>query len=380
MNAQQKRKYLRILIWIVAIGIVLVAVQQWVSRSAANSNAADTGKPAQTATAKPALTVEKITPQLTMMHSTIIANGNVAAWQEAIIGAEVNGLAIKEVLVNVGDQVKRGQVIARFNDSTIQADLAQAQANLAEAKAAMIEAEGNAQRARSIQDSGALSQQQVEQYLSSEATTKARVQSAQAAWDAQNIKRTQTTLVAPDSGVISKRDATVGQVVSAGLELFRIIRQGRIEWRGEFNAESIGKIQPGMEVKLTLPDNSQLTGKVRTLAPTADSNTRNTLVYVDIPNQKARPGMFAKGEIQLAAAETYALPYSAIVMRDGFNYLMQIDDSQHIQQIKVSLGNREGNLVEVVGLADAHAHYVASGGAFLSDGDLVRIADVVTTH
>jgi len=168
--------------------------------------------------------------------------------------------------------------------------------------------------------------------------------------------------------------------VSAGLELFRIIRQGRIEWRGEFNAENIGKIQPGMEVKLTLPDNSKLTGKVRTLAPTADSNTRNTLVYVDIPNQKARPGMFAKGEIQLAAAETYALPYSAIVMRDGFNYLMQIDDSQHIHQIKVALGNREGNLVEVVGLADVHAHYVASGGAFLSDGDLVRIVDVVTTH
>ncbi len=378
MNATQKRKYLRTLLWVIAVGIILVVIQQLVSRNAASTK--DSSQSAQPATVKPALTVEQVTPQLTMMHGTMIANGSVAAWQEAIIGAEVNGLAIQEVLVNVGDQVKRGQVIARFNDSTIQADLAQAQANLAEAKAAMIEAEGNAQRARSIQDSGALSKQQIEQYLSNEATTKARFQSAQAAWNAQNIKRTQTILLAPDSGVISKRDATVGQVVSAGLELFRLIRQGRIEWRGEFNAENIGKIQPGMEVKLTLPDNSQLTGKVRTLAPTADSSTRNTLVYVDIPNQKARPGMFAKGEIQLAAAETYTLPYSAIVMRDGFNFVMQIDSTQHIRQLKVTLGNREGKLVEVLGLPDVHANFVASGGAFLSDGDFVRIADTATTH
>lgn len=379
MNATQKRKYLRTLAWVVAIGIVIAGIQQWFSHQDTATNSANADN-TQTVTAKPALTVEQVSPQRTMMHSTIIANGSVAAWQEAMIGAEVNGLAIKEVLINVGDQVKRGQVIARFNDSTIQADLAQAQANLAEAKAAMIEAENNAQRARGIQDSGALSKQQIEQYLSSEATTKARFQSAQAAWNAQNIKLNQTLLLAPDSGVISKRDATVGQVVSAGLELFRLIRQGRIEWRGEFNAAHISKIKPGMEVTLTLPDNSQTVGKVRTLAPTADSSTRNTLVYVDIPNQQARPGMFAKGEIQLAAAETYTLPYSAIVMRDGFNYLMQIDDTQHIHQIKVALGNREGNLVEIIGLQDSHAHYVASGGAFLSDGDLVRIADKATAQ
>jgi len=374
MSSTQKKKYLRTLFWIVAAGIVIVGIQQLINHQAAAPTPADTDKTTQ-AVGKPALTVEQVKPQRTMMHQTIIANGSVAAWQEAIIGAEVNGLAIKEVLVNVGDTVKRGQVIARFNDSTIQADLAQAQANVAEAKAAMIEAEGNAQRARSIQDSGALSKQQVDQYLSTEASTKARFQSAQAAWDAQNIKRTQTLLLAPDNGVISKRDATVGQVVSSGLELFRLIRLGRIEWRGEFNAENISKVQAGMAVKLTLPDSSQITGKVRTLAPTADSNTRNTLVYVDIPNQQARPGMFAKGEIQLAAAETNTLPYGTIVMRDGFNYLMQIDDSHHIHQIKVTLGNREGHLVEILDLPDANANYVASGGAFLSDGDLVRIAE-----
>lgn len=376
MNATQKRKYLRILVLIIALGIVIVGIQQWLSHK--EEAPADNGT--QPTTAKPALTVEQVKPQRTMMHSTIIANGSIAAWQEAMIGAEVNGLAIKEVLVNVGDQVKRGQVIARFNDSTIQADLAQAQANVAEAKAAMLEAEGNAQRARSIQESGALSRQQIEQYLSSEASTKARYQSAQAALNAQSIKQTQTQLVAPDNGVISKRDATVGQVVSAGLELFRLIRQGRIEWRGEFNAENISKIEPGMDVKLTLPDSSQINGKVRSLAPTADSSTRNTLVYVDIPNQKARAGMFAKGEIQLAAAETNTLPYSAIVMRDGFNFVMQIDDSHHIRQLKVTLGNREGNLVEIMGLQDTHANYVASGGAFLSDGDLVRIADEAVKH
>lgn len=370
MSIFKSSKKLRMILWVVAIGLTVLIIMQLMGNS--SKEIKEEGD-AKSTNVKPALTVDQVIPKLTMMHGSIFANGSVSAWQEAIIGAEVNGLAIQEVLVNVGDQVKRGQVIARFNDRSIQAELAQAQANLAETQAAMLEAEGNAQRARSIQDTGALSKQQIEQLFGNEASTRARYQSAQAALNAQKIKLNQTMLVALDNGVISKRDATVGQVVSAGQELFRLIRQGRIEWRGEFNSENIGKIQLGMEVLITLPDNTQLTGRVRALAPTTETTTRNTLVYVDIPNQKARPGMFAKGEIKLAEMETYTLPNSAIVMRDGYTYVMQIDNTNHIRQKKITIGKRNAELVEVIGLPDIHATYVASGGAFLSDGDLVRV-------
>lgn len=371
MNFKQINKVWIMLALVIAAGVV------WWAESAKHADQAQEMQSAvaegNAASSKTALTVELVQPKLTMMQPTILANGSISAWQEAVIGAEVSGLAIQEVLVNVGDAVKRGQVIARFNASTVQADLAQAQANLAEAQANLNEAEGNAKRAREIQETGALSKQQIDQYLIAEASANARVQSAQAALQAQQIRLKQTVLIAPDSGVISKRDATIGQVVASGLELFRLIRQHRIEWRGEFNSVDIGKVKPGMAVKLTLPDRSEIAGKIRVIAPTADSSTRNTLVYVDIPSEKAKPGMFAKGEIALAASQVHALPYSAIVMRDGFNYLMQVDNTNRVHQLKVQLGNSQGSLVEVRNLPDTQALYVASGGAFLSDGDLVRV-------
>jgi HlyD family secretion protein len=326
-----------------------------------------------TPSVKPALTVLTVKPQRTMLTKTIAANGSVAAWQEAIIGAEVSGLALNSVMVNVGDKVKRGQVLARFNDSTILADLAQAQANVADAKAAAMEAEGNASRARTIQESGALSRQQVEQLLTLEATMQAKLQAAQAAVLMQQVRLKQAVLSAPDDGLISSRAATVGQVATPGLELFRMIRQGRIEWRGEFNSTDAGKVKPGMEVKLTLPDNSEITGNVRMLAPMADAATRNTIAYVDIPNNSAKPGMFAKGKLLLTESEGMTLPASAIVMRDGFSYVMQVDDTQHIKQVKVNLGSRQDQLIEVLDLPALDGDYVVSGGAFLADGDLVRV-------
>jgi HlyD family secretion protein len=326
---------------------------------------------------KSALTVNIVKPSRSQLNKTIAANGNVAAWQEAIIGAEVNGLALQEVLVNVGDNVKRGQVLARFNDSTIQADMAQANANVADAKAAAIEAEGNANRARGIAETGAISKQTVEQLYSLEASTQARLQAAQAAVQIQNVRLKQTVLLSPDDGVISARTATVGQVASPGTELFRMIRQGRIEWRGEFNSADIGQVKPGMEVKLTLPDNSEISGKVRMLAPMADSATRSTIAYVDISSNSAKPGMFAKGKLLLAESDATTLPASAIVMRDGFSYVMQVDATQHIKQAKVTLGARQDSLIEVLDLPAADGDYVSSGGAFLAEGDLVRVESVL---
>ena len=372
-----KKLYVALLIVAILLGLWWLSTLINATEPAPEANidaAAGTGSNQST---KSALTVNTVKPQRTMLHKTIAANGNVAAWQEAIIGAEVNGLALQEVLVNVGDNVKRGQVLARFNDSTILADMAQANANVADAKAAAIEAAGNASRARSIAESGALSHQQVEQLYSLEASTQARLQAAQAAVQIHNVRMKQAVLLSPDDGVISARAATVGQVASPGTELFRMIRQGRIEWRGEFNSADIGQVKPGMEVKLTLPDNSEITGKVRMLAPMADSATRNTIAYVDIANKtaksSAKPGMFAKGKLLLTEGEAVTLPASAIVMRDGFSYVMQVDATQHIKQAKVTLGARQDSLIEVLDLPAGDGDYVRSGGAFLSEGDLVRV-------
>ena len=114
---------------------------------------------------KPALTVTTITPQRIDMALNVQATGSLAAWQEAIIGAESGGLRVAEVRANVGDTVTRGQVLAVFAPETVEADLAQARAGLAEAEATLADARANAARAKEVETSGALSQQQVAQLV-----------------------------------------------------------------------------------------------------------------------------------------------------------------------------------------------------------------------
>jgi RND family efflux transporter MFP subunit len=333
--------------------------------------AADEAKPAA---AKPALTVAVTQPQRVALPLTVAANGSIAAWQEASVGAEGNGLRIAEVRVNVGDSVRRGQVLATFAAEMMQADLAQTNAAVAEAEATAAEAAANAQRARELQASGALSAQQINQYLTAERTAQARLQAQQAAARVQALRLAQTQLLAPDHGVISARSATVGAVVPAGQELFRLIRQGRLEWRAEVPAAELASLKPGQAVRVTPAGGQPVMGKLRMVAPTVDAATRNGLVYVDLPTAPAvRAGMFARGEFDLGSGNGLTLPQTAVLLRDGFSYLFTVGSDNKVRQQKVTVGRRVGDRIELVSALDASARVVAAGGGFLADGDTVRV-------
>nr|WP_315489749.1 efflux RND transporter periplasmic adaptor subunit [uncultured Rhodoferax sp.] len=344
---------------------------------ASGSHAADAAKP----TAKPALTVSLTQPKSSMLTIKLAANGSVAAWQEASVGAEANGLRVAELHANVGDKVKRGQLLASFAAESVQADVALARAAVAEAQANAAEAAANADRARAVQGSGAISAQQVNQYLTQEQTGKARVASAQAQLDAQLLRLKNTQLLAPDSGTISARNASVGSVVGAGTEMFKLIRQGRLEWRGEVTSNEIGRISPGTAVLVTAPGGAQMKGKVRTLAPTVDATTRNGLVYVDLPSPEKgvansfKPGMYARGEFELGSSGALTVPQSAVVVRDGFSYVSRVGADNRVSQLKVQTGRVVGDQVEIQSGVKAEDKLVASGGGFLSDGDLVKVVN-----
>ncbi len=335
---------------------------------------AETDKP--TATATVALTVTVIKPQLADFPQKISANGNIAAWQEAIVGSEANGLRLVEVKVNVGDIVKKGQLLASFATETLNADLMQAKASLLEAEATGREAINNADRARTLQNTGAMSSQQIEQYTTMAETAKARIEVAKAAVNTQQIRLKQARIVAPDSGIISARNATVGAVIGAGAELFRLIRQSRLEWRAEVISSDLPKIKIGMPAKIIAADGSQITGKVRKISPIVDTQTRNTIVYVDLAANTVKAGMFAKGDFSLGQSNTLSIPQQALVLRDGFNYVFVANTKGNItivSQLKVQTGRRIGPLVEIVSGLNANQSIVASGGSFLSDNDLVKV-------
>ena len=344
----------------------------------ANTSAAQDSKTAKnTVAAKAAMTVSTGKPSQSALPLRLAANGNIAAWQEASVGSESGGLKLQEVHVNVGDSVKRDQVLAVFASESVQADLALARANLAEAQAQAVDAATNAERARSLQASGALSAQQISQYNTTELSTKARVQSAQAAVQQQELRLKHCQLLAPDSGIISARSASVGAVLSPGVELFRLIRQGRLEWRAEVTAAELGRIKTGTLVQVQSASGSSVAGKVRMVAPTVDPQTRNALVYVDLAVTPAsgtvKAGMFARGEFALGSSNALTVPQQAVVVRDGFSYVFTLGKDNKVAQQKVEAGRRVGEQVEILKGLDANATIAVAGAGFLNDGDTVRV-------
>jgi RND family efflux transporter MFP subunit len=286
---------------------------------------------------------------------------------------------LAEVLVNVGDAVKSGQVLARFADEGVQADVAQARAGVNEASAQSGEATANADRVRALQGTGTFSGQQASQYLTAEQTARARVESAKAALASQVLRLKYTQVLAPDAGVISARTATVGAVVGNGTELFRLIRQGRLEWRAEVTAAELGRLVVGTRVNITAGSGAPLQGRVRMVAPTVDPQTRTGLVYVDLTTSPqgaagaVKPGMFARGEFELGNSQALTVPQQAVVVRDGFSYAFRLNADQRVSQVKLTTGRRVGERVEVLEGISPDAVLVASGAGFLNDGDLVKV-------
>lgn len=326
--------------------------------------------------AKPALAVTLTLPQQSVWPIRIAANGSVAAWQEASVGTEANGLRLVRIEANVGDRVRRGQLLALFESGLVSTELAHSRAMLAESEAALAEAAANARRARDLQTNGALSEQQIHQYLSAERMAQARRDAAEATAKAQAIRLAQTEVRAPDDGVISARSTTVGAVLPAGQELFRLIRRGRLEWRAEVAAPLLARIAAGQVATVTPVGGQALRGTVRVVSPAVDPQTRNGVVYVDLPpGNAARAGMFARGEFDLGpGSPALTLPQTAVLPREGFHYVFRIGPGSRVVLTKVGVGRRMGDRVEVLSGIDAGSRVVASGAGFLGDGDLVSVS------
>ena len=332
--------------------------------------------PSKASEPRAAMTVTVTRPQSQNLSQRLSANGSVAAWQEASIGAEIGGLRLTEVRVNVGDQVKAGQVLAVFATENIWAEINQAKAALNEAKAVAAEAQTNADRARALQPSGVISAQQFNQSLTAEATAKARVESALATMAVHELRLRQTQVKAPDSGVISARSASVGAVLGLGTELFRLVRGNRLEWRADMVSSELFQIKPGQKVNIQGAGSTQIWGTVRMVAPTVDGQNRTGTVFVDLPSnamQSVKPGMYARGEFEFGLSKAALVPQQSVVIRDGFSQVFVVQADQRVKLYKVNLGRRQGEWLEVTSGLPDDAQVVVKGAGFLTAGDLVKV-------
>ena len=323
--------------------------------------------------ASSALTVTTATLANVEVNRSITANGSIHAWQEIIVGPEVGGYRVAAVHVDVGDRVKRGQELVRLRDDLLTADLSSRRANLQQAEAALETAAAALRRAEALSKSGVLSQSDLDQLRSEEVAARARVEVAKADLEAAELRLRYTRVTAPDDGVISARNVAVGQVAQVGTEMLRIVRQGRLEWRAEIPESRLRDIKIGQDVVLTTADGATLQGKVRTIAPTVDTSTRLGLVYVDIPTDNARAGMFARGEILIERGEAAMLPIASVVIQDGYSYVFVVGENNVVARRHVETGIVKDNLIEIVSGVQPGERVVVKGAGFLKDQDRVNV-------
>lgn len=336
-------------------------------------------KPSVSETAIPSkssLSVQLVAVEQRNIPVKLAVNGSVAAWQEAIVGSQLNGVRVDSLLVEVGDTVKKGQALALFDQQTVKADLAQAKAGVAEAQALYDQAKQNANMVRGITDKGAVSAQELNQILATEKTAQARLSSAIALQRQQEIRLHNTTVTAPDHGIISARSVTLGAVPSPGQELFRLIRQQRVEWQAELTDSEMSRIKKGMVVSVYNGVDS-FQGTVRAVAPVINAQSRSGMVYVDIKNaytKGLKPGMYLPGEFDLGEQVASVIPQTAIVERDGFTYAFTLDEkTNQVQRIKLTVSKAQGEFIEVIEGLQLGQKVVKSGVAFLAHGDFVRV-------
>ncbi len=313
----------------------------------------------------PALTVTVAQPLRAVWPTTLEASGTIAAWQEASIGAQVGGYRLVEVLVNVGDQVTKGQVLARFDPALLRADEARLKANDEQAKT-------NEQRALRLQKIGGVSDQDMLQSVTQAKTANALLES-------NRLQLRYTEVLSSDDGVISSRTATLGAVVPIGQELFRLIRQNRLEWRGELTAAQLAHVETGQRVELTLPGGGETTATIRQTAPSLDPQTRLGIVYADLtPGSRARAGMYVEGSIVIGQSEALIVPAESVTIRDGRSYVLKLIDASTTPRVSlrpVTVGLRRGNKLQIVDGVQRDERLVAAGAGFLNEGDLVRVTD-----
>ncbi len=323
----------------------------------------------------PALTVS-VTPATSRSISAMVAgDGSIVAWQELVISTEIGGLRIIRAPVEEGDLVRAGQLLAALDDSVLAAQLAQADAAINESSAFIEFARAEQARAEELLRSNTGSRQVAEQRQSATRQAEARLVSARARRDEVVARQAQTQILAPTDGIISRVSVRIGAVTAVGQEMFRIIRDGRLELEARVPELELAALRAGQPV-VVRHGGRNIAAELRIVAPVVAADTRLGIARVALPPDSGlRPGMFARAEITGARREVVLVPASSVVFREGAPQAFVLAEGQsRVAMRRLVAGARQDGMVEILEGLRAGERVVTAGAGFLADGDLVRIA------
>lgn len=308
------------------------------------------------------------------LSRTIVASGTISAWQEVPVGAETGGLTAVAVRTDEGQYVRQGQVLVQLNDQLLRAQLRQQEAQVASARARLDEAEAALARAQELRERGFLAPAALDTRVAEQATARAALASAEAARSETQARLAQASIRAPVSGLVIRRSVTQGQIVSSGTELFRIVRDGRLELNAEVPETELALVRPGQGATVASEDVGETTGQVRIVTPEVDPQSRLGLARIALNGAGGfRPGMFARARIDVGAAPAVTVPTGAVLYRDNHPAVFVLDDESRARLRTVTVTTRTDEWTAVEGVA-AGERVVVRGAGFLNDGDRVSVS------
>jgi len=310
---------------------------------------------------------------------TINATGTISPWEEVPVGAETGGLTAISVNADEGQTVQAGQVLVKLNDTLLSAQLRQQDASVASARATLAEAEAALGRARELQARGYLSQASLETSLARQQTASAQLAAAEAGRGETAARLAQTAIRAPVSGLISRRSVTKGQIVSTGAEVFRIVRDSRLELDAEIPETDLLLVKAGMPATIVSDRVGQTSGRVRIVTSEVNATTRLGVARVALNGMDGfRPGMFARATIDAGDQPALTVPSEAVLYRENRPGVFIVDASNRVHFRRIAILASTADRIAANGLT-AGEKVVVEGAGFLGEGDVVRIGSAVPT-
>ena len=319
-------------------------------------------------------TVTAATAVLINQPRSVTASGTVSAWEEVPVGAETGGLTAIGVYVEEGTYVRQGQLLVKLNDEVLQAQLRQQQAGVASAEANAAREDAALARAEELRGRGFLSQASLDTAIANQRSARAQLSSAQAALSETRTRLNQTSIRAPVAGLISSRSVTRGQIVQPGTELFRMVRDGRLELDAEIPEAELRLVRAGMAATISSEQAAGATGRVRIVTPEVNAQTRLGIARIALSSGSGlRPGMFARASIDVGAQPAVVVPSDAVVFREGKAGVYTIGAGNAVRFNPVTTGARNGTQIQIVSGLDANQRVVVQGAGFLGEGDVVTV-------
>ena len=328
--------------------------------------------------------VTALAPGRSPFTVSVSFTGAIVARYDMPIGIDGEGGRVAAVLVEAGDAVHRGQALARLDTSVLAPQVASLRAALEQSRAEAVLADAEYQRAVAINGSvvAALSKAEVDKRRSQLATANARVHASEAQLAEAEARLGRTELRAPADGIVLTRAAEVGQAVTVGTPpLFRLARGGEVEMKAMVAEQDMPKLKVGQTTRVNITGvATSYTGTVRLLPAVIDPQTRLGEVRVTLPRDRnLRPGAFARGEAKVASDVRPIVPQTAFLADSRGSYVYIVTADHRVERRAVRFGGAQPAGIVIAEGLEGTERVITTAGAFLHEGEEVRIADAKAT-